>query len=70
MVGVPIRQGEEIHREDGHVEMDRLELHCHTPRNAQGYQSLEEGRKSPPPEVSEGVSFRQNLDFRLPALRL
>lgn len=32
-----------------------MELCCHNPRNAWGYQKVEESGKDPPPEVSGGT---------------
>ena len=42
-----------------------MDLLCHKPRNPWGYQKLEEARKDPPLEGSEGVWPCQHLDFVL-----
>ena len=57
---------QETHREDCHVMMEeRLEWCCHQPRITGDHQKLEEARKDPPPEASEGAWPWQHLDFGL-----
>lgn len=46
-----------------------MELCCPTPRNAWGFQKLEEAGKDPLLPPSEGTEFHQHLDFGLLASR-
>ena len=47
----------------------RWEWHCHKARDACSYQELEEARRYPPLEPSEGAQPCQHLEFGLPASR-
>ena len=47
------------------TQRQRSERCSHKPRNTWGHQKLEEARKDPPLEPSEGARPCRHLDFRL-----